>query len=51
MEAGEWEEAMAAYHRCVRLEPESGNAWNNLAAAALRTGQHHKAFLILQVTH
>ncbi|KHN71681.1 TPR repeat-containing protein T20B12.1 [Toxocara canis] len=45
-----WREAASAYHRCVQLEPEHFEAWNNLSAAYIRLGQKARAKTILQVS-
>lgn len=42
-------EATRAYHRCVAIEPDNFEAWNNLSAAFIRLGQKERALKILQV--
>lgn len=43
-----WEESAAAYRRYCALEPESFEAWNNLAKAYILLGQKHRAYNALQ---
>ncbi|CEF67111.1 Tetratricopeptide repeat protein 27 [Strongyloides ratti] len=43
-----YQDAVTAYHRCVSLEPEHYQAWNNLSAAYIRLGQKPRAQKILE---
>ncbi|KAK5980682.1 Tetratricopeptide repeat protein [Trichostrongylus colubriformis] len=40
-------DAVTCYHRCVSLEPEHFEAWNNLSAAYIKLGQKERARKIL----
>lgn len=44
----EWEESAVAYRRYTTLEPESFEAWNNLAKAYILLGQKQRAYTALQ---
>ncbi|XP_014292840.3 tetratricopeptide repeat protein 27 [Halyomorpha halys] len=43
-----WEESATAYRRYCALEPDSFEAWNNLAKAYILLGQKHRAYNALQ---
>lgn len=40
---GEFEQAVAAYRRCVELDPEFFDAWHALGMALLKTGETKEA--------
>uniref|UniRef100_A0A146LE10 Tetratricopeptide repeat protein 27 n=1 Tax=Lygus hesperus TaxID=30085 RepID=A0A146LE10_LYGHE len=44
----EWEESAIAYRQYTYLEPESFEAWNNLAKAYILLGQKQRAYSALQ---
>ncbi|CAJ0565622.1 unnamed protein product, partial [Mesorhabditis spiculigera] len=44
----QFEQATVCFRRCVDLEPEHFEAWNNLSAAYLRLNQKKRAFDVLQ---
>lgn len=48
LEEGQWELCATAYRRYCSLEPESFEAWNNLAKAYIKTGQKARAYRALQ---
>lgn len=43
----DWEESASAYRRYCALEPDSFEAWNNLAKAYILLGQKHRAYTAL----
>ncbi|CCD69079.1 Tetratricopeptide repeat-containing protein trd-1 [Caenorhabditis elegans] len=43
-----FKESTQCYHRCVSLQPDHFEAWNNLSAAYIRHGQKPKAWKLLQ---
>jgi len=43
-----WEESASAFRRYCNLEPDSFEAWNNLAKAYIRLGQKERAYSALQ---
>uniref|UniRef100_A0A8R1HL44 TPR_REGION domain-containing protein n=1 Tax=Caenorhabditis japonica TaxID=281687 RepID=A0A8R1HL44_CAEJA len=43
-----FKESTQCYHRCVSLQPDHFEAWNNLSAAYIRYGQKEKAWKLLQ---
>ncbi|ULU02719.1 hypothetical protein L3Y34_002367 [Caenorhabditis briggsae] len=43
-----YKESTQCYHRCVSLQPDHFEAWNNLSAAYIRHGQKPKAWKLLQ---
>lgn len=43
-----YEGAARAFQRCVGLEPDNAEAWNNLSTAYIRLQKKNKAFLTLQ---
>ncbi|CAB0015795.1 unnamed protein product [Nesidiocoris tenuis] len=43
-----WEESASAYRRYTTLEPESFEAWNNLAKAYILLGEKQRAYTALQ---
>ena len=42
------EEALRAFVRCTQMDPENGQAWNNVAALNIRKGSHAAAHVALQ---
>jgi len=42
-EAGQWDEALAAYHKAVALDPRHGDAYNNAATIYHLRGEHQAA--------
>ena len=49
MQLDKFSEAATAYHRCVSLEPDHFEAWNNLAACYMNLDQKPRAHKVLQV--
>ncbi|KAF5321139.1 hypothetical protein D9619_000151 [Psilocybe cf. subviscida] len=43
MRLEKWEEAKVAFSRCVAIDEEDGESWNNLASMYLRTGATKKS--------
>lgn len=43
-----WDGAARAFQRCVELEPENSEAWNNLSSAFIRQNKKPRAFRSLQ---
>ncbi len=50
MELKRYEDAARAFHRCVNIEPDNFEGWNNLAACHIHSGNLEKAYHILQET-
>lgn len=48
MQTKQWEVAQQAFARCVALETENGEAWNNLAAVYLQIGRKRDALRCLR---
>ncbi|GAB6021476.1 Tetratricopeptide repeat domain 27 [Chamberlinius hualienensis] len=48
LQISNWEVAATAYRRCVNLEPENFEAWNNLANVYLQLHQKHRGWLALK---
>uniref|UniRef100_A0A915NDD5 Tetratricopeptide repeat protein n=1 Tax=Meloidogyne javanica TaxID=6303 RepID=A0A915NDD5_MELJA len=48
MKSGNFQTSVKAFHRCVNIEPEHFEAWNNLAASYIHLNQKHRAHKILQ---
>lgn len=48
LDQGQWDLCATAYRRYCSLEPESFEAWNNLAKAYIKTGQKARAYRALQ---
>ncbi|HEX2825480.1 MAG TPA: tetratricopeptide repeat protein [Burkholderiales bacterium] len=47
-QAGDHRGAIAAYSEAVRMEPDSGMAWNNLAQAYRSSGDPQRAVVVLE---
>jgi tetratricopeptide (TPR) repeat protein len=47
-EIGDYDTALESFHNCVTLEPDHGEAWNNLAAIYIKKKNKSKAHLMLQ---
>jgi len=45
----DFQKAAHAYHRCVNIDADNFEAWNNLADAYICLGQNSRAYAILQV--
>ena len=48
LKSGREEEALRAFVRCTQMDPENGQAWNNVAALNIRKGSHAAAHVALQ---
>lgn len=48
MQVGNYALSVKAYKRVVNLDPESFEAWNNMASAYIHMGDKHKAWKVLQ---
>jgi Flp pilus assembly protein TadD len=48
MREGDWQEGATAFLRVTALEPESGDAWNNLAACYIRMEKNTEALHALE---
>ncbi|KAJ9067553.1 hypothetical protein DSO57_1038035 [Entomophthora muscae] len=48
MRAENWEVAQRAFRKVTSLDPDNGEAWNNLASTLARQGRKSEAFLALQ---
>lgn len=48
LKLGQSDRALAAFTRCAQLEPEHGQAWNNIAALCLRSQRWRAGFKAVQ---